>query len=332
MPDLKLLPALLILTATLPALGQTAPAGTSAPNPPSSAGKATAPANTPGTVNPDAPKPGTTPASATQASQPGKSATDDVNNKTSAENPNDKSGKPTGTTEKSAPVADRTDKPVRPAPNATESATPATPAPPPAPPAVNVTVQAPAAESPRSDLVSGWIGLGILAAAGFFGWKALARRGVTVNSLLSRLGIEETTPAPPARPNASTPSGPTAPPLPSLADLPAPAAASPHTPSAIPTPGRLTGIAGAGSGTTTRLSPGLTLGRDKGCGLVVADDSVSRQHASFTWSPAAGWVVTDLGSSNGTFLNGRKVVDPVALRTGDQVQFGESKFRFEDTP
>lgn len=315
MPDLKTLPTALLIAAALPSWSQTAPTGAPAPNPPSPTGKATGPV--------EIPSPPSKPNPTEPQAKPGTTSTKGVN--VQASPPTETTAKQGTTSDKN--VDDKADNVAPPATNRAESANP-----PPAAPAVNVTVQAPSAESPRSDLVSGWIGLGILAAAGFFGWKALARRGVTVSGLLARLGIEETTPAPPARPNASTPSGPTAPPLPSLSDLPAPPVPSPHTPSATPTPGRLTGIAGAGSGTTTRLSPGLTLGRDPGCGLVLKDDSVSRQHASFTWSPAAGWVVTDLGSSNGTFLNGRKVADPVALRTGDQVQFGESKFRFEDTP
>ena len=67
---------------------------------------------------------------------------------------------------------------------------------------------------------------------------------------------------------------------------------------------------------------GTTLvGRDPGADLVIADSEVSSKHASFV--PADGGIaVEDLGSTNGTFVNGQRVTGSHQLRAGDRVQFG----------
>ncbi|MDE3244754.1 MAG: GAF domain-containing protein [Acidobacteriota bacterium] len=60
------------------------------------------------------------------------------------------------------------------------------------------------------------------------------------------------------------------------------------------------------------------LGRDSDCELAVQDDRISRRHASLAHGEA-GWVLEDLGSKNGTLLNGAKAVQEVLAR-----QAGES--------
>jgi hypothetical protein len=70
----------------------------------------------------------------------------------------------------------------------------------------------------------------------------------------------------------------------------------------------------------------VTIGRSHECDCVVSDPSVSRRHASF--SPAeGGWRLADLGSTNGTRLNGWRLTGPVAVRPGDEVAFGDARFR-----
>jgi len=79
------------------------------------------------------------------------------------------------------------------------------------------------------------------------------------------------------------------------------------------------------------LSDGeLIVGREAPAEIVLAGDgSVSRRHASIS---IVGETVTvsDLGSTNGTFVNGAKVASPVTLRHSDSVQFGSAKLRFEE--
>ncbi|MBV9383084.1 MAG: FHA domain-containing protein [Streptosporangiaceae bacterium] len=72
----------------------------------------------------------------------------------------------------------------------------------------------------------------------------------------------------------------------------------------------------------------FTIGRDAGCDLFIGDMTVSRVHAKLERGHGAGgdWVVTDLGSTNGTRVNGWRVRDPVPVRPGDRVRFGEAEF------
>ena len=69
----------------------------------------------------------------------------------------------------------------------------------------------------------------------------------------------------------------------------------------------------------------FTIGRDTDCDLVLADLTVSRRHARLE-RDGAGWLLADLGSTNGTRLNGWRVSSPVPVRPGDQVSFGTASF------
>ncbi|MEU7555733.1 DUF1707 and FHA domain-containing protein [Streptomyces sp. NPDC044571] len=70
----------------------------------------------------------------------------------------------------------------------------------------------------------------------------------------------------------------------------------------------------------------LRIGRDPGSGLRLTDETVSRVHAELGLRNGM-WVLTDLGSSNGTTVNGRRVTGSIAVRDGDQVGFGRVSFR-----
>jgi hypothetical protein len=98
---------------------------------------------------------------------------------------------------------------------------------------------------------------------------------------------------------------------------------------------QLQGVSGslAGQAITLPLDGGV-VGRGSACRVVLPDDLASRQHAAFAPAPGpaaggAGWTVTDLGSTNGTRVNGRMIPaqQPVAVQPGDQVQIGGSAFR-----
>jgi len=68
-----------------------------------------------------------------------------------------------------------------------------------------------------------------------------------------------------------------------------------------------------------------TIGRDSRCDLLIEDTTVSRWHARL--ERAAGrWLLTDLGSTNGTRLNGWRVGQPVPVQAGDLVTFGSALF------
>ena len=76
-----------------------------------------------------------------------------------------------------------------------------------------------------------------------------------------------------------------------------------------------------------RPAPGIryTIGRDSACDLLIEDLSVSRWHARLEHA-AGRWILTDLGSTNGTRLNGWRVRDPVPVQAGDRVGFGSAEF------
>jgi hypothetical protein len=68
----------------------------------------------------------------------------------------------------------------------------------------------------------------------------------------------------------------------------------------------------------------VTVGRGGGCGIVLADDTyVSTLHARLYQQNGQAFV-EDLGSTNGTFVNGKRLTSPTRLKRGDQVQFGQT--------
>ena len=69
------------------------------------------------------------------------------------------------------------------------------------------------------------------------------------------------------------------------------------------------------------------IGRDPGCDFKVSSDAISRRHARLEFREGR-LVVTDLGSANGTFVNGRRVRERV-LEVGDEVRFDKESFRIE---
>ncbi|WP_460070630.1 FHA domain-containing protein [Streptomyces sp. YKOK-I1] len=70
----------------------------------------------------------------------------------------------------------------------------------------------------------------------------------------------------------------------------------------------------------------LRIGRDPVNGLRLTHESVSRVHAELT-RQGGMWVLRDLGSTNGTTVNGRRVIGAAVVREGDQVSFGNIAFR-----
>jgi hypothetical protein len=66
----------------------------------------------------------------------------------------------------------------------------------------------------------------------------------------------------------------------------------------------------------------ITIGRDISNRLVINDPEVSRRHARLT-SQVGGYVIEDLGSTNGTFVDGQRLMGPHLLRPGQTVMFGE---------
>lgn len=66
----------------------------------------------------------------------------------------------------------------------------------------------------------------------------------------------------------------------------------------------------------------VIIGRDPACECWVDDRTVSNRHAQLTYHHSQWWL-EDLGSTNGTLLNGMPVTEPVVLMSGDQVRCGQ---------
>jgi Inner membrane component of T3SS, cytoplasmic domain/Domain of unknown function (DUF1707) len=69
----------------------------------------------------------------------------------------------------------------------------------------------------------------------------------------------------------------------------------------------------------------FTIGRDQRCDLYIADMTVSRLHARLA-RDAEGWLLSDLGSSNGTRVNGWRLRAAVSVQPGDMITFGSAVF------
>lgn len=63
----------------------------------------------------------------------------------------------------------------------------------------------------------------------------------------------------------------------------------------------------------------LLIGRDPGCDLMIMDRQVSRYHARLT-PGKEGVMLEDLGSKNGTYVNGKRIEEPIFLQDGDMLQ------------
>jgi hypothetical protein len=73
---------------------------------------------------------------------------------------------------------------------------------------------------------------------------------------------------------------------------------------------------------------GATMGRSRQCDVTVDDPNVSRAHAEVR--PRGGsWVLSDLGSTNGTRLNHRRLEGPEVLKPGDEIELGTTLLTFE---
>ena len=111
-----------------------------------------------------------------------------------------------------------------------------------------------------------------------------------------------------------------------IATATAPAASSP--PRAT---GRLIVVDGAESdlrpGVAFPLQPLTTVGRRADSTMSINEPFVSAEHAELAYDNGRWWL-RDLGSTNGTFLNGEPVTVATGIRPGDIVQFGRIKLQF----
>lgn len=204
----------------------------------------------------------------------------------------------------------------------------------------NPAPAAPKPEPSRNGILTTIAGVIFLSMIVFIGYVVLKAKGVTLEGSLKKAGVQ--LPQDGADIPAGAPSAPAAEPVdPSMCqfcgqrkdpvtgkcacsiDSGAPAATATGAP-------RLIGTQGPYSGNIFEVTGDeMTIGRDVTNGVDLSDDSTSsRRHAKIDRSNG-GFIITDLGSSNGTFVNNSRITGSQPLNPGDEIQIGSTKFRFE---
>lgn len=92
---------------------------------------------------------------------------------------------------------------------------------------------------------------------------------------------------------------------------------------------KLVVIEGPGQGTVCILRSRNIFGRHSDCSFVIKDKGVSGNHCKVELVNQRDYVLSDLNSSNGTYLNGRKISTGEKIREGDVVTLGSTKLLFQ---
>jgi hypothetical protein len=77
------------------------------------------------------------------------------------------------------------------------------------------------------------------------------------------------------------------------------------------------------------LEAGMTLGRSRSNGIPISDQFASHMHAR-VFPRGHFFYIEDLSSTNGTFVNGRRIDGPAQLKVRDEIRLGETVLRYEE--
>lgn len=94
-------------------------------------------------------------------------------------------------------------------------------------------------------------------------------------------------------------------------------------------PTRFAITAGPQQGASVPVEPTINLGRAADSTLLLDDDYASARHAQLVQHDATTWIISDLQSTNGTYVNGKLVTEPVNVTVGDVVRIGKTLMRLE---
>lgn len=210
----------------------------------------------------------------------------------------------------------------------------------------------PSAVPPQSGGLIGWLGnlLGLAIAAGtiylLYRWAKSGGMAAT----LQKAGIEVSGPT--EGDQTAAPWAPQHPTTPAVTDptvcefcgekkdsagrcacsaLPTGGAGAAVAPAGLTSAGqpRLVGTVGTYAGRVFPIGSGVTIGREPANDMPLPDDAtVSRRHATVRVE-GDGLVVTDENSSNGVYVNGVRISGSATVRLGDEIQIGNTRFRFE---
>ncbi|MCB1036019.1 MAG: FHA domain-containing protein [Acidobacteria bacterium] len=93
----------------------------------------------------------------------------------------------------------------------------------------------------------------------------------------------------------------------------------------------LRGLRGTVAGDTFVVGRWVLLGRGPEADIRLPDSTVSRVHAAIAWAEGSGFVLGDLGSATGVYVNGRRV-EQARLEAGDRIRLGAVEFAFRPAP
>ncbi|MBV9001243.1 MAG: FHA domain-containing protein [Solirubrobacterales bacterium] len=100
-----------------------------------------------------------------------------------------------------------------------------------------------------------------------------------------------------------------------------------------PAMARLEVVAGRALGMSILLDDELLIGRHaEGAGRLADDEEISRSHARISLDRSGFCAIEDLGSTNGTFVNGLRVASPQTLSVGDTIELGGTTLVVRDLP
>lgn len=75
------------------------------------------------------------------------------------------------------------------------------------------------------------------------------------------------------------------------------------------------------------LQSGMLIGRAESNNVVIQDDYASAIHAEITMDDS-GWIYTDKGSTNGSWIGRKRIIEPVRLRQGTEIRINQTVLRF----
>ena len=77
---------------------------------------------------------------------------------------------------------------------------------------------------------------------------------------------------------------------------------------------------------TLRRRDSVVIGRGTECDVVIRDGKASRRHCQLTRKEGGAFLLEDLGSKNGTYVNGARITEPVVLKQNETFKIGETIF------
>jgi len=86
---------------------------------------------------------------------------------------------------------------------------------------------------------------------------------------------------------------------------------------------------GSHAGARLQLVDVVRIGRSADCELLLDDDYASTSHATLALDQSGRWILNDLGSTNGTFVNENRVTAPTVITPADTIRIGRTQMRVE---